>query len=408
MKSALRPVPAAEARRILAEAAGVAVTEAEQVPLAEAAGRVLAQALVASEDVPSFPRAVMDGYAVRAADAAAASGANPVWLTVVGTVAMGGPPLQAVGPGQAVGISTGGHLPPGADAVVMIEDTESHGAVVGVRRAVAAGRNVILVGEDIRRGTEVLPAGRRLGAADVAALAAFGQAQVSVRRRPRVAVLSSGSEICAPVAAPPPGKVRDVNQYALGAQAAAAGCQVSHQGIVDDDAAVLEKAVSAALANHDLVLLSGGSSVGRRDHTGPVFARLGEVLFHGINVRPGRPTVAARAGRKLLLGMPGVPTSAIVIFEVFVRPLLQRLGGERGGARWPVRARLDGDQASVVGREDYLRVRLVERAGETWAEVLPGGSAALSSVVAADGLVVVPEDVAALAAGDVVGVHLFR
>jgi molybdopterin molybdotransferase len=200
--------------------------------------------------------------------------------------------------------------------------------------------------------------------------------------------------------------VRDVNQYALGAQAAAAGCEVTRGGIADDDPASLEAAVRAAASGHDVVVLSGGSSVGGRDHTPEVFAGLGEILFHGIAVRPGRPTLVARAGATLLVGMPGVPTSAIVIFQVFMRPLLRRLGGERGGARWPAAARLAAAYSSEAGREDYLRVRLVQRAGETWAEILPGGSAVLSNLVAADGLVIVPAEVTAVAAGAVVAVHL--
>ena len=270
----------------------------------------------------------MDGYAVRAADVAGASDTAPAWLSVTDTVAIGTPPARAVGPGEAIAIPTGGHLPDGADAVVMVEHVEVRGASIGVHRAVDAGRNVILPGDDIRRGTELLPRGRRLGPSDVAALAAFGHARVTVHRRLRLAVLSTGSEICPPVAAPPPGKVRDVNQYALGAQAAAAGCVVTYEGIVEDEPAALESAVGRAVsAGHDVVLLSGGSSVGGRDHTPDIFARLGVILFHGIAVRPGRPTLVAQAGPTLLVGMPGVPTSAIVIFEVFIRPLLQRLGG---------------------------------------------------------------------------------
>ena len=206
MTRTLRSISAAEARRIL-DGAGT-VTGTEVVALEEAAARVLADALVASEDVPSFPRSVMDGYAVRAADVAGASDTAPAWLSVTDTVAIGTPPARAVGPGEAIAIPTGGHLPDGADAVVMVEHVEVRGASIGVHRAVDAGRNVILPGDDIRRGTELLPRGRRLGPSDVAALAAFGHARVTVHRRLRLAVLSTGSEICPPVAAPPPGKVR--------------------------------------------------------------------------------------------------------------------------------------------------------------------------------------------------------
>jgi len=405
----LRPVSADEARELLEEAG--TVVETEMVGLEGAAGRVLAESLVAHEDMPSFPRSAMDGYAVRAADVAAATAAAPVSLSLVGSVTIGRRPGQPVWPGEAQAIPTGGHLPDGADAVVMVEQAEERGAAVEIRRPVEAGRNVIRAGEDIPRGSKVLPSGRLLRPSDVSALAAFGLARVPVHRRPRVSVLSTGNEISPPADPLQPGKVRDVNQYALGAQAASAGCEVHHDGIIEDDPAALEWAVRAAAAKSDVVLLSGGSSVGGHDYTSDVFKRLGPpgLLFHGIAVRPGRPTLVSRAGPTLLVGMPGVPTSAMVIFEVFIRPLLRRMGGEKIGARWSAErhARLATAYTSEIGREDYLRVRLVEREGEIWAEPLPGGSAALSNVLAADGLVTVPADVTTLAEGDAVTVSLF-
>jgi molybdopterin molybdotransferase len=401
MKPPLRPVSASEARRIL-DGAG-RVVEAEVVELADAAGRVVAGGLEAPDDLPAFPRSAMDGFAVRAADVAAATEAAPVWLALAGAVEMGVRPERAVGPGQAMAIPTGGHLPDGADAVVMIEQTEARDLAVGVRAPVAVGRNIVRPGDDVQRGALVLAAGRRLAAPEIALLAALGQLAVVVHRRPRVAVLSSGNELCDPGEVPaPPGKVRDVNQLALGALVAAAGCEVHAAGIAPDDPAGLERAVAAALVGADVVLVSGGSSVGGRDHTAEVFAGLGEVLFHGIAVRPGRPTLVARAGEALLVGLPGVPGAAMTIFEVFIRPLLRRLGGENAERRWPVAARLGAAYASVAGREDYLRVRLVERAGECWAELLPGN--ALSAVLATDGLVVVPAEVTEVGAGELVDV----
>jgi molybdopterin molybdotransferase len=408
MTRTLRPVSAAEARRILADATDVVGREA--IDLTDAAGRVLADALVASEDVPTFSRAVMDGFAVRAADVASATESEPAWLSLAGAVTMGWPATRAVGAGEAVAIPTGGHLPAGADAVVMIEHTETRDGRVGVHRPVDTGRNVIHPGDDLRRGDVVVSAGRRLGAADIAALAAFGAARVEVHRRPRVAILSSGRELVPAGTTPAAGQVRDVNQYALAAQARDAGCAVTLGGIVDDDPTVLEQAVQALAALHDVVILSGGSSVGGRDHTPEVFDRLGPpgVLFHGIAVRPGRPTLAARAGSTLLLGIPGVPTSAFVIFEVFVRPVLRRLGGEVAAPSWPVEARLAAAYRSESGREDYLRVRLLARDGETWAEVLPGGASALSNLLGADALLVVPAVAIELAAGTRVAVHPLR
>ena len=399
MRSSLRPVPAADARRIL-ESAGQVISP-EVVDLGDAAGRVLAGSLVATEDLPAFPRSAMDGFAVRAADVAGATEAAPVRLALAGAVEMGARPARSVGPGQAMAIPTGGHLPDGADAVVMVEQVEVEGGAAVVRASVPAGRNVIPPGEDVGRGTEVLAAGQRLGPAEVALLAALGQLAVTVHRRPRVAVLSSGTELCAPGEVPAPGKIRDVNQYSLAALAASAGCLVRREGLAPDDRPALEAAVAAALGGADVLLMSGGSSVGGRDHTGEVFAGLGEVLFHGIAVRPGRPTLVARAGDKLLVGLPGVPAAALVIFEVFIRPLLRRLGGERAPRPWPVTARLATAHTSVVGREDYLRVHLVDQAGEAWAAPVAG-------LAAADGLVIIPAEVTAVGAGDPVRVLPLR
>ncbi|HTA21865.1 MAG TPA: molybdopterin molybdotransferase MoeA, partial [Polyangia bacterium] len=251
MIAGLKLIPADEARRILFETPPVG---AERVPLREAGGRVLAAALRAPENLPAERRAVMDGYAVRAADVHAASELASISLALVGTVPMGEIFAGTLAAGEAVAISTGGFLPAGADAVVMVEHTSSTGGSEGagrsveIARAVAAGANVIQVAEDFAAGDDVLPAGRRLRPQDLAALATFGVAEVSVFRRPRVGVLSTGNELCAPDAIPRPGQVRDANQYVLGAQVEAAGCVAVYGGIVRDDAAALREAVARALS----------------------------------------------------------------------------------------------------------------------------------------------------------------
>jgi molybdopterin molybdotransferase len=411
-KGPLNLIAAVEARRRLAVATP-RVAVREDVPLAAAPGRVLAAAIVAPEDAPAFARSGMDGFAVRSGDVAGASEAAPVWLDRIGAVVMGQPPDTAVASGQAMEIATGACVPDGADAVVMVEHTvvdAGGGATsVGIKRPVGAGGNVIRIGEDIRRGTAVLEAGRRLRPADVGALAAFGITRVPVFARPRVAVLSTGPELCAPDAAPPPGKIRDVNQYALAARAAAAGCLVTPAGIVDDDPAALERALADLSDRHDVVMVTGGSSVGGRDFTGDVFARLagGGVLFAGIDIRPGKPTVVAKRGETLLIGLPGVPLSALVVFEAFIAEPLRLMGGEAGRAEAPRRARLGRDVSSVAGREDWVRVRLASRDGETWAQPLLGGSATFfSTLVAADALLAVPAEVETMRAGEWVSVHV--
>jgi molybdopterin molybdotransferase len=400
----LKLIPAAEARRILLETPPVGT---ERVPLAAAGGRVLAERVEAPEDLPAEPRSVMDGYAVRAADVQSASAV----LRVVGTVPMGGVFRRRLEAGEAVAISTGGFLPDGADAVVMVETTVQSGADVAISKAVAAGANVIQPGEDLRRGAAILSAGRRLRPQDLAALAIFGVAEVPVFRRPHVAVVSTGNELCEPTATPRPGQVRDANQYALGAQVASAGCEVTHGGIVRDDLSALRDLLARLLPDHDGIIISGGSSVGTKDLSAPAFAALPPpgVLFHGIDIRPGKPTLFARAGHKPVVGMPGFPTSALIVFDMFIRPLLLRLGGDTAPEAWPARrrARLARAHASVPGREDYLRVQLAERDGALWAEPLPGGSAAISNVLFADGLVLVPADRDKLAAGEEVDVLLY-
>jgi molybdopterin molybdotransferase len=417
MEPGLTLIPADEARRILFETPPVGT---ERVKLREAGGRVLAEALVAPEDLPPGPRAVMDGYAVRALDVRDASDLASVTLALVGAVPMGDVFRGAVAAGEAVAISTGGFLPEGADAVVMVEhasstaESEGPGRSVDVARAVAQGANVIKAGEDYVAGDALLPAGRRLRPQDLAALATFGFHEVTVRRRPRVAVLSTGNELCAPTETPRPGQVRDANQYVLAAQVEAAGCVATAGGIVPDDEGALHEAVARALAEHDAVILSGGSSVGTKDVAAEAMLGLPApgVLFHGIDIRPGKPTLFARAGAKPVVGMPGFPTSSLVVFDAFIRPMLWRLGGELGRPTWERRrpARFAKAQPSAVGREDYVRVRLVERDGDpsnVWAEPLAGGSAAISNVVRADGLVRIDGSRAALAAGDAVDVLLY-
>jgi molybdopterin molybdotransferase len=350
---------------------------------------------------------------VRGADVRGASELWPVVLSVAGTVPMGDVFPRGVGTGEAAAIATGGWLPAGADTVVMIEHIVSldGGARVEISRAVVPGANIVERGEDLARGAAVLPAGRRLRPQDLAMLATFGVTVVDVRRRPRVAVLSTGNELCDPAETPRPGQVRDANQTALGAQVSAAGCDVTYGGIVPDDASALRRTIARALDEHDGVILSGGSSIGTKDLSADALADLDApgILFHGIDIRPGKPTLFARAGSKPVVGMPGFPTSSLIVFDAFIRPMLWRLGGEGGRDPWPSRrpARISREHRSVVGREDYLRVRLVERDGGLWADPLPGGSATLSNVVFADGLVRVDTAAPALAAGDPVDVLLY-
>ena len=416
-------IPAEEARRILLETPPVGT---ETVALREAGGRVPAAPFAAPEDLPPHPRSVMDGYAVRGADVAAATDGAPAILRVTGTVPMGGIFGGRVGAGEAVGISTGGFLPAGADAVVMIEHTRPAGGgdsprstppsasaspSIAILRSASPGTNVIQRGDDVVAGTALLRPGQRLRPQDLAALAMFGAATVTVHRRPRIAVLSTGNELCELTETPAPGQVRDVNEWVLGAEVEAAGARATYGGIVRDDEAALAAVIAELLPAHDGLILSGGSSVGVKDVSAAVLGRLDPpgVLFHGIDIRPGKPTIFARVGGKPVVGMPGFPTSSMVVFDAFIRPMLWRMGGELGRDPWPCtrRARLARDVASTAGREDYVRVRLVARDGETWAEPLAGGSAAISNLVFADGLVRIDAARERLSEGDWVDVAGF-
>ncbi len=311
--------------------------EAEAVPLDAAWNRVLAETVVADVDVPEFNRSTMDGYAVRARDTFGAGPGNPAWVTVSGEVAMGEEARVPLAPGQVMRIATGGMLPPGADAVVMLEYTqELADQTLEIYRSVAPGENVVQRGEDVPAGTTLLPAGRRLRPQDVGLLAALGVPEVLVRRRPRLAIIGTGDEIV-PVEAPlRPGQMRDSNSYALGAQVAAMGGEPIHLGLVPDRLEPLVARMAEALQRADLALLSGGSSVGVRDLAVAAIQSFPEaaILVHGVAISPGKPTILAKIKNKPLFGLPGHPVSAMIITEVLVRPLVDRLLGHAGSYQY--------------------------------------------------------------------------
>jgi molybdopterin molybdotransferase len=389
------------------------VERTETVALDAALGRVLAEDVVAAETLPAFARATMDGYAVRSADTHGASEQSPAYLRLVDDVPTGVVPGRAVGPREAIRTHTGAMLPPGADAVVMVEDTNLHAgpgdaAEVEVLDASPPGDNVLTIGEDIRVGAVAIPAGRRLRAAELGGLAALGVTAARVRARPRIAVLSTGDEVVPAGATPGPAQVRDVNSATVAAVIAQAGGVPVPRGIVADDAAALERALRDAIADADAVVLSAGSSVSVRDLTATVVARLGApgVLVHGIAIKPGKPTVLAVCDGTPVVGLPGNPASALVVAWRIVRPLVRLLGGEDvapdglGGER-DVSALLDLPVASRPGREDFVPCTL-SRDGDGAVHAAPvfGASNLIFTLVRADGLIAVPSDRAGLAAGE--------
>jgi molybdopterin molybdotransferase len=381
----------------------------ETVAVAEALGRVTAHPVRSPESLPAFSRSVVDGYAVRAADTHGATEGAPAYLTVAGEVRMGesaGRPLAA---GEAIWIPTGGMLPDGADAVVMVEYTHKWDAAeIEVRRAVAHGENVINAGDDIAAGAEVVPAARALRPPDIGALAALGIVSVDVRRRPVVAVLSTGNEIVDAEDTPPPGKIRDLNSWALAASVRQVGGEPLRLGIVHDVLDDLTAALRDALDHADMVCVSGGSSVGPEDLVPQAIESLGApgILTRGLNIRQGKPTIVAVAHGKPVFGLPGHPVSGLMVFGLLVEPAIRRLLGLPPPVRRPLRAILDRDLASSPGRSDYFRVRIERRGGATFAVPLLGKSAMISTLVNADGVLHAPPEVEVLRAGEEVEVDL--
>lgn len=370
----------------------------EHLPLMQARGRVLAEQIQSQELLPPFSRSTMDGFAVRAADTFGCSESETALLRVTGMVDMGASGQDyVVRVGQAVRIWTGGALPSKADAVVMVEYTQLlDDETVAIFRPVAPGENVIRAGEDYRPGQEVLAPGHMLRPQDLGVLSGLGVQEVTVYRRPRVAILSTGDELVPPDQTPPPGKIRDINSTTMAALVEEAGGIALPLGICDDDFDRMLATCAQALQEADILLLSGGSSVGKRDFTQRVFAALPntEILVHGVSVRPGKPTILACQGNKALVGLPGHVASAMVIFYCFVRPLLRSyLGlGATHGLR-QVQALTRQPIPSAIGRQEYVRVRLQpQEGGLPMAVPVYGKSGLINPLVRADGLLVIDRD----------------
>jgi molybdopterin molybdotransferase len=382
----------------------------EVCPATEALNRVTYAPVSALFSVPAFSRSLMDGYAVRARDTYGASASLPMYLAILDEVPMGRAPQFAIGPGQAALIHTGGMLPRGADAVVMIEVTQkARENEIEILKPTSPGENVLGIGEDVQAGAEVLPAGHWLRAQDLGGLAALGLSEVEVARRPRVALLATGDEIVAPEASVQMGQVRDVNSYSLSALIARSGGQPLRYGIFPDDFAALRAGAAAALAEADMLVLSAGSSVSVRDITLDVVNALGSpgVLVHGVSIKPGKPTILAVAGGKPVVGLPGNPVSAIITADLFVVPAIHHLLGCTDPPAAPiVRAKLTHNIASQAGRVDYVPVRLTQRANELLAEPVHGKSNQIFMLVQAHGIVTIPRDANGLAAGELVEARL--
>lgn len=383
----------------------------EKIPTERALGRVLAEQVSAADPLPPFARSTVDGYAVRAADTHGATPGLPAYLELIGEVRMGADTDLQLAGGQAATVHTGGMLPAGADAVVMIEDTQSvNEHEIEVLKPIGSGGNVLQRGEDVQVGEVVLAAGVRLRPQEIGGLMALGVVEVAVAPHPRVAILSTGDEVVPPDQQPGPGQVRDVNTYSLSALLQAAGAAPIRYGIIADRAEVLAEAAQRAHAESDLVLITAGSSVSERDITADIVAALGApgILVHGVAMRPGKPTILAVCDGVPVAGLPGNPVSATVATGLFVLPAVRKLLG-MAGPEWQAKipARLTTNVSSTAGREDYLPVQLHVTPEGVQAEPVFGRSNLIFTLVRADGLVRIPAESTGLESGARVEVRLF-
>ena len=368
----------------------------ERAELLSALGRVLAEPVVSRRQIPPWPNSSMDGYAVRAGDT------GDVELTVVGQVAAGALPARTVGRGEAIRIFTGAPLPGGADAVVPQEDVTVRDGAIRLAGRVDSGAYVRPAGEDLEVGDQVLDVGAELGPAEIGLLATLGYTQVSVHRRPRVAILSTGNELADLGTEPGPGQIPNTNTYSLMAQVIEAGAEPINLGVARDDLAAIEARLRSGLGS-DVIVSSAGVSVGDLDLVKQALTRLGaELHLWRVSMRPGKPITFGSIGDTPIYGLPGNPVSAMVTFELFVRPALRRMAGHRTLDRLRVRARAARRIANPGARRGYLRVSLT-RDGAGWLATLTGdqGSGILRSMVLADGLAIVPGDTVIEAGGEV-------
>lgn len=402
MTGFLRLIPVIEAIHIINRISPV--VETEYVPLTAAYGRVLAEDVQADTDIPGFDRSVKDGFAVNSADTVRASEAAPVPLTRVGRVAMGrGGNGLAIRPGECAYIPTGGALPKGADAVVMLEYCQDLGETVLAGRQVSPGENIIRADEDYARGEGVLAAGKHLKVQDIGVLAAVGVSRVAVRKRPVIGIVPTGIELVPPDQVPAAGEVRDVNSYLCGAFVEEMGGVPRYYDIVRDDRAELAALLSSALDECDAFLITGGSSKDDRDITADVIGLLGEVLAHGMALAPGKPTIIGKIRHAPVIGIPGHPASTRVVLAVLAAPLLQSLSGCTGRREAKQKAVLTRNIPSERGREEYVRVKLL---GD---EAVPlfGKSGLLNTLVESDGLIRILQGWEGLEAGCEVDVTLW-
>ncbi|MFH2092593.1 MAG: gephyrin-like molybdotransferase Glp [Pseudomonadota bacterium] len=388
--------------------------ESEVIPVSRSFSRILAQDILSPADIPGFRRAAMDGYAVAAHSTFGASESNPAWLEIAGTIFMGDIPDFKINPGTAARISTGGMLPEGADAVVMVEHTEvvdEHS--VEIYKSVAPLQHVIDASEDFAKNEAVLTWGTFIRPQEQGLMAGLGIEQVRVYQQPKVGIISTGDEIIPIDQIPLPGQIRDINSYTLSAFIREAHADPVCYGIVKDDPAALKVSMEQALEETDMVMISGGSSVGTKDYTIDVLSGLPDtrVMVHGISISPGKPTILAKSGNTPVWGLPGQVTSAMVVLKIVVLPFLDRLKGlsntDRSSRRIVVPARLTRNVASTQGRRDFVRVKLIREKDQLLAVPILGKSGLIRTMIHADGLLEISDHLEGLEKDTQVNIILF-
>jgi molybdopterin molybdotransferase len=409
MPEFLRLIPTQQALDILLTHMQIEIQH-ECIPVISALGRVTTEAIRSPIPLPSFPRSTVDGYAVRANDTFGASESLPAYLRVIGEIHMGSTPGFDINQGETGLIHTGGMLPDSCNAVIMLENTQQVGTdTVEILRSVPVGENIIKVGEDVQTGQEVISAGVRIRPAEIGGMAALGIVEVEVAKKPIVGIISSGDEVIPPEDKLQPGLVRDINSYSLSALLEQAGARPKRYGIFPDRYDLLKDIAAQALLECDVVIITAGSSASARDLTARVIDKLGPpgVLVHGVNTKPGKPTILAICNHKVVIGLPGNPVSALVIAGHYVIPVVESLLGlSNAGIRPKIFAKLSTNVPSQAGREDWVAAQLYFDHEEYQVDPIFSKSNLIFSLVRANSMIRVPPDTTGLSAGELVEVYL--
>ncbi|MCH2524760.1 MAG: molybdopterin molybdotransferase MoeA [Dehalococcoidia bacterium] len=377
-----------------------------------AIGRVTAGPIYSSDNLPTFPRSTMDGYAVIASDTYGSTESIPTYINLIGEIPMGQPSDLILTRGNIAKVHTGSMLPEGSDAVVMVENTQIVDAqTIEIVRPVAPGENILQVGDDIAKGQIILPEGHLMRAQDIGGLMGLGITELNVYGRPKVVIISTGDELIPPNKDLTPGKIRDINTYSLAALTLQSGAIPLTTPIIGDSFEELLDTARKSILEADMLVISAGSSVSTRDLTSAVISNLGDpgILVHGISIKPGKPTILASIEGKPVVGLPGNPVSALVIFDIFCIPSIYMLSGCSTPPDKPnVDARITHNLASIPGREDYIPVKLRTEGEILLADPIFGESNLITTVMKADGLIKIPLDKSGIYQGEIVNAKMFR